>query len=158
LAEVKQSQGLTWKFLLFSLPIVKKSFGYIFLLALAWCLLFGCSVSPNASQDKRTDFPMRFVLDKSRDLKETISGNTFVATLPGIHPVFGEALTIRVRGLQAESIKEKDPRRAALAFDQWLRFKRAMEDARMVELRNIERGAGDFWVWADLYLDGRLIQ
>jgi hypothetical protein len=101
---------------------------------------------------------MRFVLDKSRDLKETISGNTFVATLPGIHPVFGEALTIRVRGLQAESIKEKDPRRAALAFDQWLRFKRAMEDARMVELRNIERGAGDFWVWADLYLDGRLIQ
>jgi len=97
---------------------------------------------------------MRFVLNKSKDLKETISGNTFVATLPGIHPVFGEALTIRVRGLKAESIKEKDP----LAFEQWLRFKRAIEDARTVELRNLERGAGDFWVWADLYLDGRLIQ
>jgi hypothetical protein len=158
LAQVKQSQGLTWKFLLFSLPVVKKSRGYIFFFALALSLLFGCSVSPNASQEKRTAFPMRFVLDKSRDLKETISGNTFVATLPGIHPVFGEALTIRVRGIQAESVQEKNPQKAALAFDQWLRFKRAMEDARTVELRNIERGAGDFWVWADLYLDGRLIQ
>ena len=101
---------------------------------------------------------MRFVLDKGEHLKETISGNTFVATLPGIHPVFGEALTIRVRGLQAESIRSKDPQKAALAFDQRLAFRRAMDNARTVEIRNLERGEGGIGVWADLYLNDRLIQ
>ena len=95
--------------------------GFGCLLALAFCLASGCAVSEQAIQAERTGFPMRFVLDKGRDLKETVSGNTFVATLPGVHPVFGEALTIRVRGLQAESIREKDPQKAALAFDQSLR-------------------------------------
>jgi len=137
---------------------MKKILGYGRLLAFACCLTSGCSVSEQAMQTERTGFPMRFVLDKGRDLKETISGNTFVATLPGIHPVFGEALTIRVRGLQAESIRAKDPQKAALAFDQRLAFRRAMDSAHTVELRNLERGKGGFWIWADLYLNGRLIQ
>ena len=140
---------------------MKKILGYGCLLAFACCLTSGCStVSEQAmpAERIRTVFPKRFLLDKGRDLKETISGNTFVATLPGIHPVFGEDLTIRVRALQAESIKEKDPQKATLAFDQRLAFKRALEDARTVELRNLERGEGGFWVWADLYLNGRLIK
>jgi hypothetical protein len=140
------------------LPVMKKILGRVRLLAFAWCLTSGCAVSEQAMQAERTVFPKRFVLDKGRDLKETTSGNTFVATLSGIHPVFGEALTIRVRGLQAESIKAKDPQKATLAFDQRLAFKRALEDARTVELRNLERGEGGFWVWADLYLNGRLIK
>ena len=155
---VEQSQGLTCGFLLFSLPSMKYFLGFGCLLALAFCLASGCAVSEQAIQAERTGFPMRFVLDKGRDLKETVSGNTFVATLPGVHPVFGEALTIRVRGLQAESIREKDPQKATLAFDQRLAFRRALDDARRVELRNLERGKGGFWIWADLYLDGRLIQ
>ena len=138
---------------------MKKNLGYGCLLACALCLMSGCStVSEQTMPAERTVFPKRFVLDKSNDLKETISGNAFVASLPGIHPVFGETLTIRVRGLYAESIKEKDPKKATLAFDQRLAFKRALEDARTVELRNLERGEGGFWVWADLYLNGRLIQ
>lgn len=137
---------------------MKKNLGYGSLLAFACCLISGCTVSEQAMQAERTVFPKRFVLDKGRDLKETISGNTFIATLSGIHPVLGETLTIRVRGLQAESIKEKDPQKATRAFDQRLAFKRALEYARTVELRNLERGEGGFWVWADLYLNGRLIQ
>jgi len=138
---------------------MKKILGKVRFLAFACCLTSGCStVSEQAMPAERTVFPKRFVLDKEKDLKETISGNTFVATLPGIHPVFGEALTIRVRGLKAESIKEKDPQKATRAFDQRLAFRRALEDARTVELRNLERGEGGFGVWADLYLNGRLIQ
>jgi hypothetical protein len=137
---------------------MKKILGYGRLLAFACCLTSGCAVSEQAMQTERSGFPMRFVLDKGEHLKETISGNTFVATLPGIHPVFGEALTIRVRGLQAESIRSKDPQKAALAFDQRLAFRRAMDNARTVEIRNLERGEGGIGVWADLYLNGRLIQ
>lgn len=132
---------------------------YACLVTFAICLATGCGpVSNQTVQAQRIVFPKRFVLDKGRDLKETISGNSFVATLPGIHPLFGEALTIRVRGPLVESVKSKDPQKATLAFDQWLAFKRAMENAHTVELRNLERGRGGFWVWADLYLDGRLIQ
>ena len=149
---------LTCEILPFSLPVMKKILGYGCLLASACCLISGCRVPGQAIQAERIVFPKRFVLDKVKDLKETISGNTFVATLPGIHPVFGEALTIRVRGLKAESIKAKDPQKATLAFDQRLNFKRAMEDAQTIELRNLERGEGGFWVWADLYLNGRFIQ
>ena len=137
---------------------MKKIPGYARLVAVACCLMSGCAVSKQAIHQERTVFPKRFLLDKERDLKETTSGNSFVTPLPGVHPVFGEALTIRVRGLRAESIKQDDPRKAALAFDQWLKFKRVMEGARTVELRNLERGEGGFWVLADLYLDGRLIQ
>ena len=108
---------------------MKYFWGFGCLLALAFCLVSGCAVSEQAILAERTGFPMRFVLDKGRDLKETVSGNTFVATLPGVHPVFGEALTIRVRGLQAESIREKDPQKAALAFDQRLAFRRSLDDA-----------------------------
>lgn len=138
---------------------MKKILGYGSLLWFAYCLTSGCStVSEQAMSAERIVFPKRFLLDKESDLKETISGNEFVASLPGVHPVFGEALTIRVRGLHAESIKEKDPQKAARAFDQRLAFRRALEDARTVELRHLERGNGGFWVWADLYLNGRLIQ
>lgn len=155
---VARSQGLTWGILTFNFIGMKKIPGCARLVAFACCLMSGCAASKQAIHQERTVFPKRFLLDKERDLKETTSGNSFVTTLPGVHPVFGEALTIRVRGLRAESIKQDDPRKAALAFDQWLKFKRVMEDARTVELRNLERGEGGFWVLADLYLDGRLIQ
>ena len=138
---------------------MKKIPAHACLLTFAICLATGCgSVSNQSVRAQRPVFSERFVLDKERDLKETISGNEFVTTLPGVHPVFGETLTIRVRGLQAESLKQKDPQRATRAYDQWLVFKRAMENAQTVELRNLERGTGGFWVWADLYLNGRLIK
>ena len=107
----------------FALQLAKHEILLGIRLPLGPCFLpgLGVAVSEQAILAERTGFPMRFVLDKGRDLKETVSGNTFVATLPGVHPVFGEALTIRVRGLQAESISEKDPQKAALAFDQGLR-------------------------------------
>ena len=79
---VEQSQGLTCGFLLFSLQSMKYFWGFGCLLALAFCWCRG-AVSEQAILAERTGFPMRFVLDKGRDLKETVSGNTFVATLPG---------------------------------------------------------------------------
>ena len=53
---------------------------------------------------------------------ETLSGNTFVANVKNIHPVFGEALTIKVRGLKVDSIETEDSSSASRAFRQWHKF------------------------------------
>ena len=149
---------MTRRFLRFSLRMMK--FTCLFALGLPsfLCLILGCAVSEGpVPSGNPVSFPDRFRIDKVRDLKETLSGNEFVTTLPGVNPVFGESLTIRVRGLRVESVREKDPQKAIRAYDQWLAFKRALENARTIELRNLERGEGGFWVWADLYLDDRLV-
>ena len=144
----------------FALQLAKHEIFFGIRLPLGPCFLPGVRVCGfRASHPSRADrFSHAFRFGQGQGSQETVSGNTFVATLPGVHPVFGEALTIRVRGLQAESIREKDPQKAALAFDQRLAFRRAMDNARRVELKNLERGKGGFWIWADLYLDGQLIQ
>ena len=139
---VEQSQGLTCGFLLFSLQSMK----YFWDSVASWPLLFAWSrgaVSEQAILAERTGFPMRFVLDKGRDLKETVSGNTLVATLPGVHPVFGEALTIRVRGLQAESIRRKIRKRPPWPLTKGLRSGDPWMSAR-VELRNPSVGKEGF--------------
>ena len=137
--------------------------------AMSVCLLFsllglivaGCSgpaAGPAVGTPGERSFAKRFVISKGNGLRETLSGNSFVADLPGVHPLFGEAVTIRVRGLKADSVKDEDPRTAARAYDQWLKFKRTLENAKSIELRNLERGRGALWVWADLYLEGRFFE
>ena len=46
----------------------------------------------------RGGFPSQFQLDVSKDILETLNGNTFVAHVRDVNPVFGRALTIKVRG------------------------------------------------------------
>lgn len=138
---------------------MKALFGFLALLVV---FLTGCSNSwPEGGTANQADsvFPVRFLLDKGTDLKEIVSGNEFVTDLPGVHPVFGQAVQVRVRGIRSESIKEGDPEKAAQAFRQRLHFKRLLEDAESVELRNLERAVGEnsFLVWADLYLNGRIL-
>ena len=88
---------------------------------------------------------------------ETLNGNTFVANVKNIHPVFGEALTIKVRGLKVESIETEDSSSASRAFRQWHKFSNLLKEASDIELRNLERGRNGFWIWADVYIDGEIL-
>ena len=85
-------------------------------------------------------------------------GHSFVANLPQVHPVFGRALTVKVRGITVQSIDDKNTEKSRAAFRQWHVFKRMLEGAETVEISNLERGETGFWVWADLYLNGKFIQ
>jgi hypothetical protein len=118
-------------------------------------LLTGCS--SKSSKNNHT-FNSRFQLDVSRDILETLDGNTFVANLHQVHPVFGQALTVKVRGMNVESISDKNTEKSREGFRQWHAFKRMLKGAESVEIRNLERGKTGFWVWADLYLNGKFIQ
>ena len=118
-------------------------------------LLAGCY---SKSGEKNHIFNSRFQLDVTTDILETLDGNTFVANLQQVHPVFGRALTVKARGITVQSIDDKNPENSRAGFRQWHEFKRMLEGAETVEISNLERGKTGFWVWADLYLNGKFIQ
>lgn len=105
----------------------------------------------------RQSYPDKFKLNAETDVMETLSGNTFVANVKNIHPVFGEALTIKVRGLKVDSIETEDSSSASRAFRQWHKFSNLLKEASDIELRNLERGRNGFWIWADVYIDGEIL-
>ena len=105
----------------------------------------------------RESYPDKFKLNAETDVMETLSGNTFVANVKNIHPVFGEALTIKVRGLKVDSIETEDSSSASRAFRQWHKFSNLLKEASDIELRNLERGRNGFWIWADVYIDGEIL-
>jgi len=105
----------------------------------------------------RQTYPDKFKLISEKDVMETLSGNTFVANVKNIHPVFGEALTIKVRGLKVDSIETEDSSSASRAFRQWHKFSNLLKEASDIELRNLERGRNGFWIWADVYIDGEIL-
>ena len=105
----------------------------------------------------RQSYPDKLKLNAETDVMETLSGNTFVANVKNIHPVFGEALTIKVRGLKVDSIETEDSSSASRAFRQWHKFTNLLKEAGDIELRNLERGRNGFWIWADVYIDGEIL-
>ena len=117
-------------------------------------LLVSCSSSQNLSNQV---FPSRFRLDVSKDILETLDGNTFVAHVRGVNPVFGRALKIKVRGLLVESVSETNSSKISTAFRQWHQFREILKESKSVEIRNLERSSEGFWVWADVYIDGRVL-
>ena len=77
----------------------------------------------------RGGFPSQFQLDVSKDILETLNGNTFVAHVRDVNPVFGRALTIKVRGLRVESIEDQDSSKSSKAFRQWHKFRRILKES-----------------------------
>jgi hypothetical protein len=126
----------------------------LFLLLIFLQFLAACSSQNNLI---RGGFPSKFHLDVSTDILETLNGNTFVAHVRDVNPVFGRALTIKVRGLRVESIEDQDSNKASTAFRQWHEFRGILKESSTVEIRNLERGFDGFWVWADVYLDGEIL-
>ena len=102
-------------------------------------------------------FPSRFYLDVSKDILETLDGNTFVAHVKGVNPIFGRALKIKARGLQVESVSDTNASKVSTAFRQWHQFRQILKESKTVEIRNLERSSEGFAVWADVYIDGRFL-
>tara|TARA_B110000003_G_C16641940_1_gene530533 strand:+ start:2684 stop:3085 length:402 start_codon:yes stop_codon:yes gene_type:complete len=118
-------------------------------------LVVACSSSQNS---RNSVFPSRFHLDVSKDILETLDGNTFVAHVRGVNPVFGRALKIKVRGLVVESVSETNSSKVSTAFRQWHQFRQILKESKTVEIRNLERSSEGFWVWADVYIDGSVLE
>jgi micrococcal nuclease len=80
-------------------------------------------------------------------------GDTITFNLPGLHPIIGEKISIRVNGIDTPEIKgrcEKEKYDAKQAKDMVADI---IKDAEQITLKNMERGKY-FRIAADVIVDG----
>jgi len=102
-------------------------------------------------------FPQRFQLLNGRDVGRVLDGKTFEVNLPGVHPLLGENVPVRVRGLHALELPPARTEDLPSAITQWDQLRKLIENAQKIELRRLERGKDKFYLLADVYLDGEFL-
>ena len=81
-------------------------------------------------------------------------GDTCTFTLPGLHPVIGDKVKVRLAGIDTPEIRgkcEQERKRAKVAK---LRLNNILKTAKKIEIRNIDRGKY-FRIVAEIWVDGR---
>ena len=102
-------------------------------------------------------FPQRFELLNGRDVGRVLDGKTFLVNLPGVHPLLGENVPLRVRGLHALALPPPRDEDLSSAITQWNQLRKLIENTQRIELRRLERGKDKFYLLADVYLDGEFL-
>jgi endonuclease YncB( thermonuclease family) len=86
-------------------------------------------------------------------LVSVYDGDTFKVTIPKLHKLFGEKLSIRVKGVDTPELRgseyEKAMGKKAKAFT-----KSFLESAKRIDLKNCVRGKY-FRIVCDVYADGK---
>ncbi|MBC8427527.1 MAG: thermonuclease family protein [Proteobacteria bacterium] len=84
----------------------------------------------------------------------TIDGDSIVFNIPGVHPILGEKISIRVKGVDTPEIRSKCKEEKILAVKAKDYVHVAMERAIYITLDNIERGKY-FRIIADVMITDR---
>ena len=87
---------------------------------------------------------------------EVYDGDTFKIDLPGLHPLFGDKLSIRVKGIDTPEIRGTSDEVKALAVQARELTENTLKGAERIELRNPERGKY-FRVVAEVWVDGKAL-
>jgi len=80
-------------------------------------------------------------------------GDTITFNLPGLHPIIGEKISIRVNGIDTPEIKGKCEQEKYSAQQGKELVADILKDAEQIDLKNIERGKY-FRIVADVFVDG----
>ncbi len=80
-------------------------------------------------------------------------GDTITFNLPGLHPIIGEKISIRVNGIDTPEIKGKCEKEKYDAKQAREMVADILKDAEQVTLKNMERGKY-FRIAADIIVDG----
>ena len=115
-------------------------------------LLLGGGEEPEEPPPGNTSHPAIFVLQAS-DVVSVYDGDTFKVDLEGIHPIFGDNVSIRVNGIDTPEITGETDEVEALARKARDFVRAKLEAATKIELRNPQRGKY-FRILADVYVDG----
>lgn len=80
-------------------------------------------------------------------------GDTITVNVPGLHPLLGQKISIRVDGVDAPEMRTKNicEKEKAKIAKKWVH--RILTRAKRIDLRNIKRGKY-FRIVADVYADG----
>ena len=80
-------------------------------------------------------------------------GDTITFNLPGLHPIIGEKISIRINGIDTPEIKGKCEKEKYDAQQTKEMVADILKDAERIDLKNIERGKY-FRIVADVFVDG----
>ena len=80
-------------------------------------------------------------------------GDTITFNLPGLHPIIGEKINIRVNGIDTPEIRGKCEKEKYDAKQAKEMVTDILKDAEQIELKNMERGKY-FRIAADVIVDG----
>lgn len=87
-------------------------------------------------------------------------GDTFFVDLPGVRPIFGKRIGVRIKGIDTPEIradkdlsKEDQERVKEIARQAKMFLVEKLRSAKVVEIKNVERGKF-FRISADVYVDG----
>jgi len=92
----------------------------------------------------------------SEQVVEVYDGDTFKIDLPGLHPLFGDNLSIRVKGIDTPEIRGTSDEVKALAEQARELTANTLKGAERIELRNPERGKY-FRIVAEVWVDGKAL-
>ncbi len=81
-------------------------------------------------------------------------GNTCTFTIPGVHPLFGENISVRIAGIDTPEIKGKCLKETALAMQARNLVRRMLGQARRIDLLDAKRGKY-FRIVARVLADGK---
>ncbi len=81
-------------------------------------------------------------------------GDTCTFTIPGVHPLFGEKISVRITGIDTPEIKGKCLKETALAMQARNLVRRMLGQARRIDLLDAERGKY-FRIVAKVLADGK---
>lgn len=84
-------------------------------------------------------------------------GDTCTFTLPGIHPLLGEKISILLNGVDTPEIRGKCPKEKRLAKRAKAHVNRLLKQAHTIRLLNVSRGKY-FRIVADIEVDGVLLK
>ena len=114
----------------------------LFLLGLL--LLCGCS-TPQSEQ--------RYPDVKASRLLRVIDGDTFRCDIDEHSAIAGKNISIRLRGINTPELRSRNPEERKSAILEKQRLSDLLTNARVLELRNIDRDKY-FRIDADVYIDG----
>ena len=114
------------------------------LLLLGFLLLCGCST--HQSEQRYPDV-------KVSRLLRVIDGDTFRCDIDEHSAIAGKNISIRLRGINTPELRSKDPEERLSAIFEKQRLSDLLTNARVIELRNIDRDKY-FRIGADVYIDG----
>ena len=93
-----------------------------------------------------------FVLSPDQ-IVSVYDGDTFKIDLPNMHPLFGDALSIRLFGVDTPEMRGTTEEVKALAMKAQNVTRKALEGASKIELRNPQRGKY-FRIVSEVWIDG----
>ena len=117
----------------------------LFLLS-AILLLAGCATHPQTQDKLYPDV-------KVSRLLRVIDGDTFACDIDEHSAIAGKNISIRLRGINTPELRSRNPEESKSANLEKQRLSELLNNARVIELRNIDRDKY-FRIDTDVYIDG----